>query len=211
MSLTRWKNYTSKDVTFNESKFPYPILFPAQSSPPTKFTTYPAIIPTFHSSEIPTSPTNDTHQPTELPQQTNPSNPPPSPLTTTPSAAHPNPDTTTTTTTTLPNSPSPCLNTRPMLTRGKTGHLKPKTYLAHTETSYVKQALTNPDWVKAMQTEYDALLANHTWFHVPLPPHKKAIGCKWIYRVKNNPDGSLNKLKARLVVKGFHPTPGFDF
>ncbi|GAU43783.1 hypothetical protein TSUD_378080 [Trifolium subterraneum] len=46
---------------------------------------------------------------------------------------------------------------------------------------------------------------------VPLPPHKKAIGCKWIFRVKENPDGSINKYKARLVAKGFLQTPGFDF
>ncbi|CAJ2642451.1 unnamed protein product [Trifolium pratense] len=46
---------------------------------------------------------------------------------------------------------------------------------------------------------------------VPLPPHKKAIGCKWIFRVKENPDGSVNKYKARLVAKGFLQTPGFDF
>jgi histone deacetylase 1/2 len=46
---------------------------------------------------------------------------------------------------------------------------------------------------------------------VPLPPHRKAIGCKWIFRVKENPDGSINRYKARLVAKGFLQTPGFDF
>jgi len=35
------------------------------------------------------------------------------------------------------------------------------------------------------------------------PAHKKAIGVKWVYRTKFNADGSINKHKARLVVKGY--------
>ena len=39
----------------------------------------------------------------------------------------------------------------------------------------------------------------------------KAIGCKWVFKVKENPDGTMNKYKARLVAKGFHQVAGFDF
>ena len=46
---------------------------------------------------------------------------------------------------------------------------------------------------------------------MPLPPNRKAIGCKWVFRVKENSDGTLNKFKARLVAKGFHQVQGFDF
>ncbi|MCI27024.1 retrovirus-related Pol polyprotein from transposon TNT 1-94, partial [Trifolium medium] len=46
---------------------------------------------------------------------------------------------------------------------------------------------------------------------VSLPPHRQAIGCKWVFRVKENPDGSVNRYKARLVAKGFHQRQGFDF
>jgi histone deacetylase 1/2 len=52
---------------------------------------------------------------------------------------------------------------------------------------------------------------NNTWTLVPLPLHRKAIGCKWIFRVKENPDGTVNKYKARLVAKGFLQTAGCDF
>jgi len=46
---------------------------------------------------------------------------------------------------------------------------------------------------------------------IPLPSNRKTIGCKWVFRVKENVDGSLNKYKARLVAKGFHQVQGFDF
>lgn len=44
-----------------------------------------------------------------------------------------------------------------------------------------------------------------------LPPHRKAICCKWVFRIKENPDGSINKYKARLVAKGFHQQSDFDY
>ncbi|GAU11134.1 hypothetical protein TSUD_197580 [Trifolium subterraneum] len=59
--------------------------------------------------------------------------------------------------------------------------------------------------------EFKALIDNNTWSLVPLPPHKRAIGCKWVFRVKENVDGTINKYKACLVAKGFLQTPGFDF
>jgi histone deacetylase 1/2 len=46
---------------------------------------------------------------------------------------------------------------------------------------------------------------------VPLPTNRKAIGCKWVFCVKENADGTVNKYKARLVAKGFHQVHGFDF
>lgn len=65
-----------------------------------------------------------------------------------------------------------------------------------------------------MQEEFNALQKNNTWSLVALvalPPNRKAIGCKWVFRVKENFDGTINKYKAPLVAKGFHHPQGFDF
>lgn len=62
-----------------------------------------------------------------------------------------------------------------------------------------------------MEDEYNALLKNRTWTLIPNNQNYKLIGKKWVYRVKYNPDGTINKYKARLVVKGFLQTPGTDF
>jgi hypothetical protein len=45
-----------------------------------------------------------------------------------------------------------------------------------------------------MHVEYKALMDNNTWTLVSFSPHRKAIGCKWIFRIKENPHGSVNKL-----------------
>ena len=52
---------------------------------------------------------------------------------------------------------------------------------------------------------------NQTWELVERPEHRKVIGVKWVFRTKLNADGSINKHKARLVVKGYAQIFGVDF
>ncbi|KAL5577935.1 hypothetical protein UlMin_019634 [Ulmus minor] len=52
-----------------------------------------------------------------------------------------------------------------------------------------------------MLEEYNALQRNRTWSLVELPPDKKTIDSRWVFKVKKNPDGSISKYKARLVAK----------
>lgn len=54
-------------------------------------------------------------------------------------------------------------------------------------------------------------MTNGTWDLVPRSQTTNVIGCKWIYRIKTKPDGSVDRYKARLVVKGFHQRPGVNY
>ncbi|GAA0167754.1 transmembrane signal receptor [Lithospermum erythrorhizon] len=62
-----------------------------------------------------------------------------------------------------------------------------------------------------MQCELDALEQNETWEVVDLPKGHKPIGCKWVFKVKYKPDGSVDKYKARLVAKGFNQIEGVEY
>ena len=62
-----------------------------------------------------------------------------------------------------------------------------------------------------MDKEIQALINNHTWDVVSIPHGKKPIDCKWVYKAKYNADGSLERLKARLVVKGFTQKEGIYY
>jgi hypothetical protein len=62
-----------------------------------------------------------------------------------------------------------------------------------------------------MDEEFSALQRQHTWSLVPLPPGKNIVGCKWVFKLKKNSDGTIFRYKARLVAKGFHQQYGIDF
>ncbi|XP_072063911.1 uncharacterized mitochondrial protein AtMg00820-like [Arachis hypogaea] len=62
-----------------------------------------------------------------------------------------------------------------------------------------------------MKDELDALELNKIWLLVDCPADIKSVGCKWVYRIKRKPDGSVDRYKARLVSKGFTHTEGVDF
>ena len=79
------------------------------------------------------------------------------------------------------------------------------------EPKFYHQAVTDPKWREAMAAEISVLEANHTWVLTPLPSHKNTIGCKWVYKVKYGSDGSVERYKARLVVKGFTQKEGLDY
>jgi hypothetical protein len=128
---------------------------------------------------------------------------------------HPNPSSSS-----LAQPPSPA-NTHSMITQSKNGiskkkilhtcTTKPKPDYLHTEPPNVTVASKIPEWIAAMRDEFDALQRPNTWSLVPPPTGHNIIGCRWVYKLKRNYDGSISRYKARLVAKGFHQQPGLDF
>jgi hypothetical protein len=117
-----------------------------------------------------------------------------------------------------------------MVTRSQTGSLKPKPFpdfqlfytskhppiALHTSLSLVEptcytKAATDSCWRSAMALEFDALMANGTWTLCPRPLHNNVIRNKWVYKVKQHADGSIERFKRRLVAKGFDQKCGLDY
>ena len=66
-------------------------------------------------------------------------------------------------------------------------------------------------WKEATESEIDSILHNHTWELVDLPPGCKPLSSKWVFKRKRKVDGSIDKYKARLVIKGYKKTEGLDY
>ncbi|XP_021730430.1 uncharacterized protein LOC110697355 [Chenopodium quinoa] len=85
------------------------------------------------------------------------------------------------------------------------------TVLVGIEPRNFREAKTDEGWKKAMQQEISALEDNGTWVMEVLPPGKKALGCKWVYEIKHNSDGTVERLKARLVIFENHQVESIDY
>ncbi|GAU43786.1 hypothetical protein TSUD_378110 [Trifolium subterraneum] len=66
-------------------------------------------------------------------------------------------------------------------------------------------------WLEAMIDELTSIEKNRTWDMCKLPSDKRAIDVKWVYKLKQNPEGQVIKHKARLVAKGFLQKQGLDY
>ncbi|HEY0433295.1 MAG TPA: reverse transcriptase domain-containing protein [Chitinophagaceae bacterium] len=81
----------------------------------------------------------------------------------------------------------------------------PKTY---------EEAIHRPDaskWKQAMHEEYQSLMKNGTWSLTDAPENHKPIGCKWVYKIKHDTTGKIERYKARLVAKGYAQIQGIDY
>ncbi|GKV33035.1 hypothetical protein SLEP1_g41587 [Rubroshorea leprosula] len=83
--------------------------------------------------------------------------------------------------------------------------------LASAEPNCFEEAAKQQVWIDAMKEELSMIEKNQTWCLVPKLDDKKPIGVKWVFRTKLNPDGSIHKHKARLVMKRYAQQPRVDY
>ena len=72
-----------------------------------------------------------------------------------------------------------------------------------TEPYSFREAVQEPTWVDALVEEHDSIVRNISWEIVPRPVDKSMVGSRWIYKVKQASNGSVEKYKARFVAQGF--------
>ncbi|RWR81869.1 Reverse transcriptase, RNA-dependent DNA polymerase [Cinnamomum micranthum f. kanehirae] len=224
VQLRNGRLYISRDVVFNACIFPF-----SQPVVPSPLTTSPSPPLTVSTFSTPSMPTTDGVLHSIVVACSLPSSIPPSQslddtsqLPPSSVAATPN------------SSPSSSASTQPsphhMVTRNKDHTRCPKEYPYYVTTRYplprglvaqcamtdveptsFTQASKDPNWRATMDDEFNALIRNGTWSLVPHSSHMNLVGCKWVYRIKQNADGSIDRYKARFVAKGFHQQPSIDF
>lgn len=109
-------------------------------------------------------------------------------------------------------------NTHPMVTRLKSGIIKPKNVFClqaqpttESEPISFKEAALSTHWQKTMQEEFLALQNQGTWKLVPADSSQRVLGYKWVYKLKRDAQGNIARYKARLVANGYNQQPGVDF
>ncbi|KAE8694951.1 hypothetical protein F3Y22_tig00110761pilonHSYRG00036 [Hibiscus syriacus] len=80
-----------------------------------------------------------------------------------------------------------------------------------TEPETFEEASKSSELMTTMKEEIDALQQNQTWDIVPKIKDVKPLSCKWVYKIKRRPDGSIERYKARLVARGFSQQYGLDY
>ena len=77
------------------------------------------------------------------------------------------------------------------------------------------QAINDPEhgsgWRIAIQEELVSLAQNGTWREEVPPPAANLVSSKWVFTIKTNADGTLERYKARLVARGFSQVYGEDY
>lgn len=77
--------------------------------------------------------------------------------------------------------------------------------------SSFEKEVQQPIWVDAMVEEYDSIVKKNAREVVPRPVGKSVVGSRWIYKVKQVVNGSVEKYKARFVASGFSQVHGIYY
>lgn len=79
---------------------------------------------------------------------------------------------------------------------------EPKTFL---------EAVISEKWHAPMNEELQTSVETRTFLVVSQPEGKQPIGCRWVYRIKHNADGTIDRYRARLVAKGYTQQEDVDY
>jgi hypothetical protein len=77
-----------------------------------------------------------------------------------------------------------------------------------------KKAVASPDrdkWISAMKEELESLRHHGTYKLTDLPSGRRAVGSKWVFKIKRDSEGKPIRYKARLVAQGFTQRKGLNF
>ena len=100
-----------------------------------------------------------------------------------------------------------------MITMGNPEVYLSTTYLPPDPTTH-RQAMNSKDredWLEAEAREFRSLLENGVFSEMRLPPGRRTVRTKWVYKLKRDKDGEIAKYKARLVAQGFTQIEGIDY
>ena len=79
------------------------------------------------------------------------------------------------------------------------------------EPSNYEEAAEKKEWKDSMIEEYQSIMKNDVWDVVPRPEWNSVVTSKWIYKIKHDADGSVDKYKVRFVARGFSQKEGIDY
>jgi hypothetical protein len=87
-------------------------------------------------------------------------------------------------------------------------------YLVDDTPITIEEAYSSPDadfWKEAIRSEMNSIMSNETWEVIERPYGCKPIGSKWVFEKKLRPDCTIQRYKARLIIKGYSYKEGEDF
>jgi hypothetical protein len=116
----------------------------------------------------------------------------------------------------VPTEEAPCRSQRVKRSAIPDDYKVYNTEIAHMEddpASYEEamRSAHSSKWLEVMEDEMKSMSSNDVWDLVEIPKGAKTVGCKWVYKIKRNSRGNIEKYKARLVEKGHTQIEGIDY